>query len=170
VHGEARHLQEHAKLALACQIPQALIIGNGAIVTLSGKQADVVGEVPTGRLALHGKNLISTRSTLLRDMSRTLDSGFVVVSLCVDENGELLDDPKFSTIGTLEGAAQKALTAELGDALQEEIDSLPPARRRNDDAIVEIVKKTMRKMIQVECGKRPWVDVHLYRLEEEELV
>ncbi|MBM3573614.1 MAG: ribonuclease J, partial [Alphaproteobacteria bacterium] len=45
VHGERRHLAEHCRLAESCQVPQSVIVGNGAVVRLAPGRAGVIGEV-----------------------------------------------------------------------------------------------------------------------------
>ena len=55
VHGEARHITEHAALAKECQVPQALVAENGDVIRLAPGPAEIVAEVPSGRLGLDGK-------------------------------------------------------------------------------------------------------------------
>src|SRR5690606_27534913 len=52
VHGEARHLLAHAKLAEECQVPYPLVIENGDLVRLGPNGAEIIDDVPTGRLAV----------------------------------------------------------------------------------------------------------------------
>lgn len=37
VHGEFKHLEEHAKLALKCNVPETLIVSNGDVVHLNAR-------------------------------------------------------------------------------------------------------------------------------------
>ena len=48
VHGEARHLIEHARLARACQVPHAIVAENGTVVRLAPGEAAAVDTVPVG--------------------------------------------------------------------------------------------------------------------------
>src|SRR5262249_56253848 len=66
VHGEARHLAAHARLAESCQVSQALVIENGDIVRLAPGPAEVVDNAPTGRLGLDGKSLIPLHGSVIR--------------------------------------------------------------------------------------------------------
>ena len=52
MHGEARHLHEHRAFARKLGVPQVLEVRNGDMVRLAPAPAEVVDEVPTGRLVL----------------------------------------------------------------------------------------------------------------------
>ncbi|HSV30136.1 MAG TPA: ribonuclease J, partial [Candidatus Omnitrophota bacterium] len=108
VHGEARHIKEHAELALACQVKQALRIENGAMVRLAPGPAEVVDHVPTGRLAVDGQDfdggprLVRTDSDILRDRRRMVFNGSAVCTLVIDGKGKLLGDPQLTALGLLD--------------------------------------------------------------------
>ena len=57
VHGELRHLREHARLALECQVPAAIAAENGAMIRLGPGKPKITGAVPTGRLTADGTRL-----------------------------------------------------------------------------------------------------------------
>ena len=44
VHGERRHLDEHANLALECQVPKAIVVDNGFLIHLGPNNAKVTGK------------------------------------------------------------------------------------------------------------------------------
>ena len=52
VHGEARHLHEHLAFARRLGVPQPFEVKNGDLVRLAPAPAEVIDEVPTGRLVL----------------------------------------------------------------------------------------------------------------------
>jgi ribonuclease J len=51
-HGTPRHLRANAEIALGCHVPRVAVIGNGDVCRLSAAGPEVLGRVPTGRLAL----------------------------------------------------------------------------------------------------------------------
>ena len=59
VHGEARHLHEHLAFARRLGVPQPLEVRNGDLVRLAPAPAEVIDEVPTGRLVLENDELIA---------------------------------------------------------------------------------------------------------------
>ena len=46
VHGEVRHLIEHAALARACQVPETIVAPNGTLVRLAPGPAEIIDHVP----------------------------------------------------------------------------------------------------------------------------
>jgi ribonuclease J len=58
VHGEQRHMQAHAELAIACGVPESLVPFNGAVVRLAPGPAAIIGRVHAGRLRLEGDRLV----------------------------------------------------------------------------------------------------------------
>ena len=63
VHGEARHLHEHAALARKLGVDSALDVRNGDLVRLAPGEAMVIDEVPTGRMVLENDELIAASSS-----------------------------------------------------------------------------------------------------------
>ena len=51
VHGEARHIRAHCELALSLGVEQAIEITNGNILKLAPEKAEIIADVPSGRLA-----------------------------------------------------------------------------------------------------------------------
>ena len=67
VHGEALHLSEHAALAREQGVPEVALCGDGDILRLAPGRAEVVGDVPAGRMpALDRRDLRNSISLLMR--------------------------------------------------------------------------------------------------------
>ncbi len=164
VHGEARHLAEHAKLARDCQVPEAVVAENGTLIALSDRGAEVLDQVPTGRVVLDGTRIIPANSPQLRERQRLLFNGSAMVSLVVDEKGLLLDEPRITIQGLLNGPEDDEIRAEVVAALHEGLDSLPKGARRSDERLSEAARVSVRRALARETGKKPVTQVHLIRL------
>jgi ribonuclease J len=83
VHGEAIHLKEHAAFALSKGVPFAIVPKNGNIFHLSPGPIKLLGDVPTGRLALDGRRLVDYTGPVVTQRKELLDRGslFVFVAL-----------------------------------------------------------------------------------------
>src|SRR5438477_6935940 len=90
VHGEARHLLGHAELARECQVPQSLVIENGCLIRLDKDGASVVDDIPVGRVASDGKQLLPIGGAVLQQRRRVGNDGSVVATLVVDRAGGLV--------------------------------------------------------------------------------
>ena len=164
VHGEARHMIAHARLAADCQVPQALVIENGDLVRIGAGKAAIVDEVPVGRLASDGKSLLPIGGEALRQRQRVTFNGSAVATVVLDRNGGLAAPPTVSAIGLVESAAAAAAAPHLRNAVERAIDELPSARRRDDDAVRDAVRRALRRVFNERFGKRPLTEIHLVRI------
>jgi ribonuclease J len=164
VHGEERHMRAHVKLAQECQVPEAHLALNGTVLKLAPGPAAIVDEVFSGKLALDGKRLVSMSSGALRERRQMIHSGAAVVSLVVDEAGELRTEPQLSTHGVFDLEEDHEIVDSIIDSAVEVMEDLPRPSRRKDDAIREAVRIAVRRKLRALCGKRPKVEVHLVRL------
>jgi len=164
MHGEHRHLREHAKLAEAKGI-MAEIATNGTMIDLSGVKPEVVEYIETGRIYLDGTAMIPALSGVVRDRIRMALNGHVLVTLIVDEADEPLGEPWAELMGLPETGRNgvplsDALEAELAEFIGKADDRL-----LGDDAkLDEAVKRIVRQVAMEEIGKKPEVTVVISRL------
>ena len=59
VHGEARHLLEHAQFALDNGAQRSVVVRNGDVLRLQPGGGEIIDRVPAGRLALDGRKLVA---------------------------------------------------------------------------------------------------------------
>jgi ribonuclease J len=165
VHGELRHLRAHVTLAESCQVRQALLAENGAIVRLAPGKAEIVGEAPSGRLGLDGSRLAPLEGPALKARQRMAFSGLAVAALALAATGELLADPQVSLHGLPETAdGGVAVAAEATAAVRSALAAMTVGKRSDDAAVKETARLALRRTIQALCGKKPQISVHLVRL------
>jgi len=163
VHGEARHLIAHAKLAEECQVPQTVVTENGALIRLAPGPAEMVGEVPVGRLAVDGTQLRPLGSAALKSRQRMTYDGAAVATLVLDAAGKLLAPPQITVHGVFDEAGEGE-TAAIGAAIAEAVSSLTGGDRRKDDAVREAARLALRRSLKASHGKRPLTDIHIVRV------
>jgi ribonuclease J len=164
VHGELRHLTEHARLAESCQVPQSIIVGNGAVVRLGPGPAARVGEVASGRLAIDGNRLIRMDHAVMRTRSRMVNNGAAVATLVVDKDGRFKADPQITVHGLVDPASEPHVATELAATVRAAVEKLPTITRRNDDQVKEAARIAVRRHMNASHGKKPVTDVHLIRV------
>ena len=81
MHGEARHLAEHAKLARAAGVKEVLSVRNGDIVRLAPGAAEIIDEAPVGRLFRDGHLLVPSEDGPVRERRSLAFAGIVMVAL-----------------------------------------------------------------------------------------
>jgi ribonuclease J len=164
VHGEHRHLREHAKLAEAKGIGSA-IVPNGTMVELSGPRPHVVGHVETGRVYLDGNVLIGAMDGVVRDRIRLALNGQAVVTVLIDEENRPLGDAWVETMGLpAAGKAGRDLVEELERDLNQFLETVDRKTVVDDDKLDEAIRRIVRQCALEEVGKKPEVTVVISRL------
>ena len=98
VHGEWRHLQANADLAISTGIdPKRVVIAeDGVVVDLVGGRAKITGKVPAGNVYVDAQTVGGATETTLKDRRRLAEEGVVTVLALVDaDTGELAEPPDF---------------------------------------------------------------------------
>ncbi|WP_426957732.1 ribonuclease J [Muricoccus radiodurans] len=161
VHGEWRHLQEHAALAREWgSTPH--IIEDGDVLRLAPGPIEVAETVQSGRLALDGSRLLPLEGGVLGARRRMLFNGVVVGSLAVDEGGRVRGTPQVSAPGLFE--QDDEATQQIAGDLARLVNDLPGPLRRDDASLREAARTALRKAIGRRVRKRPLVELHLLRV------
>ena len=86
IHGEYRHLTAHVNLAQAMGLAPSHthLLLDGAILEISARGAQVVGEAPASYVYVDGLTVGGVDHTVLRDRRHLAEEGVVVVVLAVD--------------------------------------------------------------------------------------
>ncbi|MCB1338796.1 MAG: ribonuclease J [Maritimibacter sp.] len=164
MHGEHRHLREHAKLAAAAG-RSSIVVVNGAVCDLTGAEPHVVEHVEADRIYLDGDILIGALDGIVRDRIRLALNGHVIVQVIV-ENDEPLGEPWVELVGLPEVGQSRAPLVEV---LEEDLGQfLMRAGRKtltDDETLEDELRKIARKTAQDEIGRKPEVTVVVSRLE-----
>ena len=164
MHGEHRHLREHAKLAKVGGRTGVLAV-NGTILDLTGNAPTVVDYVETGRTYLDGTVKIGALDGVVRDRIRMALNGHVTVTVIIDEDDEPLGEPWCDAIGLPEiGASNAALTEILEEDLNQFLMRAEVKTLRDDEKLEEALRRIVRQSARVELGKKPEVTVVISRM------
>ena len=165
MHGEARHLAEHAKLARAAGVNEVVAVRNGDVVRLGPGAAEVIDQAPVGRLYRDGRLLLAAEDGPLRQRRALAFAGIVIVSLTLSLRGELLADPLIMLDGVpaLDGSGASMLE-HLLDVVDDTLKSIPASRRREGETVREAVRRAVRARVEDLWGKRPITKVLLTQL------
>ncbi len=169
VHGEARHLREHAELARACGAVEAPVIENGHMLRLAPGPAEVVDVVPTGRLGVdgvgaEGPRLVRLDGEILRARRRMVFNGSAVVTVVLDRAGRLVGEPQLTALGLLDAEHEAEEHAAVVAAVEEAVGELPLKVRQDDGVVKEAARRAVRRTLKEMLGHKPVTDVHLVRV------
>jgi ribonuclease J len=156
MHGEVRHLKEHARLAREAGVGEVLVPINGEVVALAPGPAAIVDEAPVARLFRDGRLIVPAEEGPVRQRRKLSFVGIVVVSLVLSRRGDILAEPEVTLDGIpAETAAGKAMADVVLDAVEGTVDSIPGARRRDAETVRDAVRRAVRAAVAEQWGKKP---------------
>ncbi|WP_109467393.1 ribonuclease J [Albibacillus kandeliae] len=164
MHGEHRHLREHARVAEAGGLQSAVVV-NGMMMDLTGNAPTVAAYIETGRTYLDGSVQIGALDGVVRDRIRMALNGHVMVSVILDEDDEPLGEPWCEIMGLAEtGSSRTPLAEILEEDLSQFMGRAGDKTLTDDDALEEGLRRIVRQTTQNEIGKKPEVTVVISRL------
>ncbi len=167
MHGEYRHLREHAKLAQGTQITP-VIAPNGTMVDLSGNDAKVVDMIETGRRYVDGSVSYGAMDGIVRDRLRMAMRGLLVVNVVFDDQANLLGDAWVEAKGLFTDidGEEAALQGELEAAITKELAGARRKVRADDDLVERLASQAASNRTNRMIGKKPEVIVMINRLQD----
>ena len=164
MHGEHRHLREHARLAGEKGRAGVLAV-NGMMIDLTDGAPKVAEYVETGRVYLDGSVQIGALDGVVRDRIRMALNGHVIVTVILDEEDEVIGDPWCEVMGLPEtGRNNVPLVDALEEDLSQFIGRAGEKTLADDDKLEEGLRRVVRQSAQAEIGKKPEVTVIVSRL------
>jgi ribonuclease J len=164
MHGEHRHLREHAKLAEARGL-QGVVVINGMMMDLTGNAPKVAEYIDTGRTYLDGSIKIGAMDGVVRDRIRMALNGHVIVTVILDEGDEPLGEPWCDIKGLSEvGSSRTPLVEVLEADLDQFLKRANAKTLVDDDKLEEGLRRVARQTAQGEIGKKPEVTVVISRM------
>ncbi|MCC5877353.1 MAG: ribonuclease J [Candidatus Sumerlaeia bacterium] len=158
VHGEFRHLSEHAGLAheMGLQQDEVHVIENGCCLELGSDGAKVVGRVPHGRVFVDGKSIGDIEEFVIRDRKYLSEEGVIVSILGVDrETGEVLEGPFLHTRGFVDEASHGDLLNEAAAVVLEAYESITREGQEESSVVQVTIKKALRGFIKRKLNRFP---------------
>jgi ribonuclease J len=163
VHGEATHLQAHAKLGREAGIPTVCEARNGDMVRLFPEPQTFPSEVRTGELYLDGLVLCTPDESGVKGRRRLSFGGHIVVSLCVNASGKVVSGPDLVIEGLPE-TADESVGGLIEDTISGVLKSVPPKRRGDPEVVNSALFKAIRNEVNAYWGRKPNVSVFVHRV------
>jgi ribonuclease J len=164
MHGEHRHLREHAKLGEAKGL-QSVVAVNGMMMDLSGNAPKVADYIETGRTYLDGSIKIGALDGVVRDRIRMALNGHIIVTVILDEQDEPLGEPWCEIKGISDtGSSRAPLVDVLEEDLGQFLNRANSKTLKDDGKLEEALRRIARQSAQKEIGKKPEVTVVISRM------
>ncbi|MDC0737009.1 ribonuclease J [Cognatishimia sp. SS12] len=164
MHGEHRHLREHAKLSEA-KGRASVVAVNGTMLDLTGAAPKVTEFVETGRTYLDGTVKIGALDGVVRDRIRMALNGHVMVNVILDEDDEPLGEAWVEVMGLpVQGSSNAPLADILEADLTQFLGRAGAKTLADDDKLEEGLRRIARNSCKDEIGKKPECTVIISRL------
>jgi ribonuclease J len=158
VHGELRHMAEHARLAKSLQVPEALVPANGQLYRLAPGPAELIDEVPSGRIHMDGRVLVAEGEGLSKARRAMAYAGLIAITLVLDSKGRAAADAAILAEGMPE-PVREAVRAVVDEALRRY-----NPKSTDSEALREAVRRAARRAAQDAWGKKPVTRVTVVEL------
>ena len=155
VHGELRHMTAHARLALSLQVPQAVVVQNGQMLRLAPGRAEIVDEVPSGRMYMDGRVLVEEGKGHARGRRALAFAGMIAITVALDSKGRVAGEPAV----LLEGIPDQ-IHAPVREAVEGALRH-HRSKRGDDEALRETVRRAARRAASDAWGKKPVTRVEI---------
>jgi len=146
VHGEQRHLAEHARLARSLQVPEALVPANGQLWRLAPGPAELIDEVPSGRIHLDGRVLVAEGEGLARARRAMAFAGLIAITLVLDRKGRPAAEA---------GMIAEGMPGPVEQAVRDAVNDLLRRKAAGNGDLAETVRRTARRAAFDAWGKKP---------------
>ena len=160
VHGEYRHLLQHARLAEGAGVPpeRVFLVEDGLGLELSKSGARVLAGYPTGRIFVDGKGIGDVGQVVLRDRQLLADAGMVVVALTIDKvSGSLVAGPEIASRGFVYMKESDELMEEVKRAVREALAAREEPEVIDRELIGAIARSAVRRFISQRFDRKPVV-------------
>jgi ribonuclease J len=165
-HGERRHLLEHAAFAKDLQVPQSIAPRNGDMVRLAPGRAEIVDEVPAGRIYVDAGVLTPENGDALRERRHAAYNGVLAVSVVLDGRGKIAAGPQVRALGLPadEDYPMDEVLEDLAKEASQALGRLQGEEREFDEEVETVMSRAVKKASQRIWGKRPVVETTVLRI------
>lgn len=167
VHGEARHLHEHALFARSRGVPIAIEVHDGDLLRLAPGDPRVVDQVHTGRLVIDNGDVVLAEDDRFRTRRRLMAHGTVLVGIVLDGYGSVVAPPQTTTLGTLDLAGDRDRHERVIEEITDAVEALGDREVAQDERVREAVRGAVRRAGAFGRERRPIIEVQVTRLSAE---
>ncbi len=165
VHGEHRHMMEHINFAKEMQVPYPVQIENGDIVQIyPGEKPHIVDKAPVGRMYVDGNISISEDSQSIKERKNLANNGYLEVTIIINNKGKVIKKPIFSFRGLPIESQNDDFIFDLEDEVKKTSRTFSLNNTRQENILIEELKKNCRKLVKEKTGKKPYTNINLVRV------
>jgi ribonuclease J len=158
VHGEFRHLKQHAQLAEKLGMdPERIFIGEtGQILEVSPSECKLAGRVQTGAIMVDGLGVGDVGNIVLRDRKHLAEEGILTVVVTIErETYSILAGPDIITRGFVYMKESNELINEARDIVRKELEQCLDNKVKEWAVIKTCIRNSLSQFLYVKTKRRP---------------
>ncbi len=160
VHGEYRHLKQHANLANKMGMPteNIFMMEIGKVLELSSDSAKINGMVSSGRILVDGLGVGDVGSIVLRDRKLLSQDGLIVVVITTEkESGQIVAGPDIITRGFVYVRESEDLIGNAKEIIKKTLVKLEGKKGNDWSAKKGIIKDDLREYLYEKTKRKPMI-------------
>ena len=161
VHGERRHMEAHAALALECGVKKAMVPINGSAIRLAPNGPKLLSHEKAGRLVLDGDVILPADGVTIVERRRLMMSGHMGVTIVLGRDGRVAATPAITAQGVPVEEDKADFLAECAEAAEA---AAKKGDGKNAEKYAESIRVAVRRVAREWTGKKPVTDVQVVRL------
>ena len=160
VHGEFRHLNEHASFAKKCGINEQILVENGDMVSLKKSKSKIIKKVFSGRCLLKGNQILQINDNYFNQLKTVGVEGECFVNLILDVHDNFLAEPVIFCPTVTDNID---LIDDLCSLIKSEVTSIMK-EAINDEFLCSELKIQVRSFIKRNIGLKPLTYIEIVRI------
>ncbi|HMM31375.1 MAG TPA: ribonuclease J [Clostridia bacterium] len=160
VHGEMRHLYQHANLAAEMGVDRENIFISelGSVVELTRQRGRITGLVPAGSVMIDGNGVGDIGSVVLRDRRILSEDGlFTVVITIKKQTGELLATPEIVSRGFVYVKSSEELLSESRVFVKELASQFALSQKSEWSSVKNNIRAQLKNFLYNKTKRRPMI-------------
>lgn len=159
IHGELRHLRQHARMAQELGIPaeNIAVVENGTVLELDDRSLAVGPRIPGGYVFVDGASVGEIGSSVMRDREQLAQNGFFLAVATLGRENKLIGQPEFIS----RGFANLDETPELLQGAVDTVARVISQFGSSQDRLSSRIEDALGRYLYAETGRRPLVYVVL---------
>jgi ribonuclease J len=139
---------------------------NGDMVRLAPGRAEIIDEVPAGRLYVDAGVVTPENGDALRERRHAAFNGILMVTVALDERGQIVSGPQVRALGLPTNSEDHLddVLDDLADEAENALKRLKGDDRELDEAIETAMSRAVKKASQRIWGRRPVVETTVLRI------
>lgn len=160
VHGEYKHLRQHALLAedLGKDKSNIFIMETGQVLELNGREAKIAGRVKTGAVMVDGLGVGDVGNIVLRDRKLLAQDGILTVVVTIDkESNSVIAGPDIISRGFVYVKESDALMSEARELINKELNECMDKKITEWIVLKSSIKDALAQFLYKKTKRRPLI-------------